>query len=103
MSFLRTKSLKIGAALIFSAAAVAGYSTPAFAQEGQGSGEVRRVDTDRGRITIKHGAIPDLELPAMALVYKANPSLLAGIKPGDKVSFTAKRSDDGYEITAIKN
>jgi len=77
------------------------YSVNAVAQEASASGEVRRVDTEGGKVTIKHGAISDLELPAMTLVYKIDPALLADIKPGDKVKFTAKRENGQYVVTAI--
>jgi Cu/Ag efflux protein CusF len=78
------------------------YSVTAVAQEASASGEVRRVDAVAGKVTIKHGAISALELPAMTLVYQADPALLAGIKPGDKVTFTAKREGGNYVVTAIK-
>lgn len=74
---------------------------PAHAQEAQASGEVRRVDAGEGKITIKHGAISALDLPAMSLVYRADPTLLQGIKPGDKITFTAKREGDRYVVTKI--
>ncbi len=77
------------------------YSVNAVAQEASASGEVRRVDAEGGKVTIKHGAISDLELPAMTLVYKIDPALLADIKPGDKVKFTAKRENGQYVVTAI--
>ena len=79
-------------------------TAPVFAQEAleaTASGEVRRVDAARGRITIKHGAISDLELPAMTLVYHAQASLLEGLSPGDKVKFTAKRENNRYVVTKI--
>ena len=66
------------------------------------SGEVRRVDAARGRITIKHDAIDALELPAMSLVYRIDPALLANIKPGQKVTFTATRQDKQYVVTRIE-
>lgn len=66
------------------------------------SGEVRRVDAAGGKVTIKHGEIPGLELPAMTLVYRAEPALLAGIKPGQKVRFTATRQAKSYVITQIQ-
>jgi len=74
---------------------------PAHAQEAQASGEVRRVNAEEGKITIKHGAIADLELPAMSLVYRADPTLLRGIQPGDKITFTAKRDGKRYVVTKI--
>lgn len=81
--------------------AATAFVAPASAQEAQASGEVRRVSSDQGRITIKHGAIPDLDLPAMSLVYHADAALLQSIQPGDKVSFTAQREGDRYIITKI--
>lgn len=77
------------------------YAVSAVAQEATASGEVRRIDAAAGKITIKHGAIADLELPAMTLVYHIDAALLADIKPGDKVKFTAKRENSQYVITKI--
>lgn len=77
------------------------YSVQAVAQEASASGEVRRIDAQAGKITIKHGAISDLELPAMTLVYRIDPALLGDIKPGDKVKFTAKRENSQYVVTKI--
>lgn len=65
------------------------------------SGEVRRVDAAKGKVAIKHDAISALELPAMTLVYQASPALLADIKPGDDVTFTATRQNGKYVVTAI--
>jgi len=66
------------------------------------SGEVRRIDADNGKITLKHGAIPALGLSAMSLVYRVDPALLANIKPGQQVTFTATRQGQEYMVTAIK-
>lgn len=77
------------------------YSAPALAQEATASGEVRRVDAAAGKVTIRHGNIPALDLTAMTLVYRADPALLAGIQPGDKVKFTARRENGQYVIVAI--
>lgn len=86
------------ASLVLSSA----YSVMAVAQQASASGEVRRVDAQAGKITIKHGAISDLGLPAITLVYHADPALLKGIKPGDKITFTAKREAEKYVVTEIK-
>ena len=48
-----------------------------------------------------HAEAGDLELPAMTLVYKIDSALLANIKPGDKVKFTAKREGGDYVVTKI--
>lgn len=77
------------------------YSVAAIAQEATASGEVRRVDVAEGKITIKHGQIPDLDLTAMTLVYRVDPALLADIKPGDKIKFTARREAGQYVVVSI--
>ncbi len=89
---------RLGAAAL---AALAVYAVPAHAQEAESSGEVRRVDAAQGKIAIKHGAIGELDLPAMTLVYQADPGLLAGIQVGDKVKFTATRRDGKYVVTKL--
>ncbi|WP_243700874.1 copper-binding protein [Paralcaligenes ureilyticus] len=78
------------------------YAVTAQAQQASASGEVRRVDAAAGKVAIKQGAIADLQLPAMTLIYQIDPSLLKGIQPGDKVSFTAKREGGKYIVTQIK-
>ncbi|KCV61299.1 copper binding periplasmic protein CusF [Bordetella bronchiseptica 99-R-0433] len=87
---------------VATAMAVVSLATPlAFAQQADATGEVRRVDAAAGKVSIKHDAISALDLPAMTLVYQIDPTLLAGIKPGDKVRFTATRKDGRYVVTAI--
>lgn len=87
--------------------AAAGLAASAFiavavAQQAQASGEVRRIDVAAGKVTIKHGAIADLQLPAMTLVYRADPAVLRGIQPGDQVEFVAARQDHHYVILQIR-
>src|SRR5690606_310372 len=72
----RTRSA-VAAAL----AVTACYSAPVLAQEGSGSGEIRRIDPQAGKITIKHGPISELELPAITLVYQIDVALLTGLQP----------------------
>ncbi len=49
--------------------------------------EVRKVDTAAGKITPKHGEIPNLEMPPMTMVFQArDPALLATVKTADKVN-----------------
>lgn len=49
-------------------------------------GEVRKIDPDHKRITLKHGSNQDM--PAMAMVYRvADLKILANVKVGDKVRF----------------
>lgn len=92
------------AAVIVGLAAALAVTGGAQAQEtGRGSGEVRRIQPDQGKIAIKQGAISDLKLPAMTLSYRIDASLLKDIKPGDSVSFTAERVGKEYVIKEISN
>jgi Cu(I)/Ag(I) efflux system periplasmic protein CusF len=69
----------------------------------QAEGEVRRVNTQQGKITLRHGPLPNLDMPAMTMVFTvADPKLLEGLKQGDKVRFTADKKDGTYFVTAIE-
>lgn len=94
-------STRVRSAVAAALAVTACYAVPAMAQEGQGSGEIRRIDADAGKITIKHGAISELDLPAITLVYRIEPAKLAGLKPGDQVKFIARRVDGQYVVIQI--
>lgn len=102
MKWMRIKSLLLTLCVAFFA--LGAVSTPAMAQnEGSGTGEVRRLDHEEKKITLKHGAISELDLPAMTLVYLIEPTMMEGLVPGDKVRFTAQRSSDGeYIIIRIR-
>lgn len=53
-------------------------------------GEVRKVDVDAGKVTIKHGEIRHLDMPPMTMVFTArDQALLANVKVGNKVRFMA--------------
>jgi len=67
-------------------------------------GEVRKVDSDQGTVTLRHGAITNLGMPGMTMVFKAaDPKLLTGLAPGSKVRFTADRSNGSLFVTAIES
>jgi Cu/Ag efflux protein CusF len=67
------------------------------------SGTVEKVDTAQSKITINHGAIPNLNMDAMTMVFRAqDPNLLKGLKAGDKVQFTADRVNGQISVTSIK-
>ena len=92
----------------FLAAAVMGLSVLGVAavgsaqDEASARGEVRRLDASKGTITIKHGAISDLNLPAMTLVYEAEPVLLEGVQPGDQVRFKMRHENNTYRVIELK-
>jgi Cu(I)/Ag(I) efflux system periplasmic protein CusF len=66
-------------------------------------GEVRKIDKAQGKITLKHGAIANLEMPPMTMVFKvADPKMLDRLKDGDKVRFSADRVNGNIIVTAIE-
>jgi Cu(I)/Ag(I) efflux system protein CusF len=66
-------------------------------------GEVRRIDKSAKKITIRHGVIPNLDMPPMTMVFQvADPALLDTVKPGDKIRFTAEKAAGGYVATRIE-
>jgi Cu/Ag efflux protein CusF len=65
-------------------------------------GEVRKVDKDAGKLTLKHGPIPNLDMPPMTMVFRVNDAaMLDALKPGDKVNFQAEKQGGQYVVTKI--
>jgi Cu/Ag efflux protein CusF len=66
-------------------------------------GEIRKVDKDAKKITIKHGPIQNLDMPAMTMVFQVkDPSLLDQVKAGDKIRFFADKIGGSYVVTKIE-
>ncbi|ANY84756.1 hypothetical protein BB934_37370 (plasmid) [Microvirga ossetica] len=67
------------------------------------SGTVEKVDTGAGKITLDHGAIPNLNMDAMTMVFRAqDPAILKGVKAGDKVQFQADRVNGQISVISIR-
>ena len=66
-------------------------------------GEVRRIDKQNRKITLKHGPIKNLDMPAMTMVFQAaDASLLDKVKVGDKVRFVAANPGGKLTVTEIQ-
>lgn len=66
-------------------------------------GEVRKVDLAQKKVTLRHGPIQNLEMPAMTMVFQVvDAKLLDNLKPGDKVRFAVERSNSALVVTAIE-
>jgi Cu/Ag efflux protein CusF len=66
-------------------------------------GVVRKVDKDAGKITLKHGPIGNLDMPAMTMVFRvADQAMLQQVKPGDKVKFRAESIGGLLTVTKIE-
>jgi uncharacterized cupredoxin-like copper-binding protein len=61
-------------------------------------GEIRKIDKEAGKLTLKHGEIRNLDMPGMTMVFVVrDKAMLDTLKPGDKVRF--KAVDDGGKLT----
>jgi len=66
-------------------------------------GEIRNVDRSTGKITIKHGPLIKLNMPAMTMAFRVkDPSLLDAVKPSDRVKFDAEHSGGAFVVTRIE-
>ena len=66
-------------------------------------GEIRKVDKDAKKITIKHGPIRNLDMPAMTMVFQVkDPAMLGQVKAGDKVKFAAESVGGAITVTKIE-
>lgn len=67
------------------------------------SGEVRKVDPDAKKITIRHGPLENLGMPSMTMVFQVgDPELLNQVKAGDKIRFKAEKAGGAYIVTRIE-
>ena len=84
-------------------AAVLVFSTAAMAQApAMVVGKVTKIDTATGKVTIDHQKIPNLEMPAMTMVFKAaDPAMLTTVKAGDRIKFNAESVNGELTVTKI--
>src|SRR3954468_19517391 len=62
------------------------------ARDALSSGEVKNVDKGSGKITIKHGPLPNLDMPGMTMAFRVSePAMLDHVKAGDRIKFRAEQ------------
>lgn len=66
-------------------------------------GEVVKVDAKQKKLTIKHEALANLDMPAMTMVFVvAENAMLEKVKAGQAIEFTADRVNGRITVTGIK-
>ena len=66
-------------------------------------GEVRKIDKDSKKLTLKHGPLKNLDMPAMTMVFQVrDDSILDRVQAGDKVRFQAEKVDGKFTVTRIE-
>lgn len=95
--FINLASLTIAAFLSSAAFSYAASALPLV------SAEVRKVDIENKKISLKHGEIKNLDMPGMSMVFQVkDAAMLANINAGDKVMFTADKLDGAYTVMSIE-
>jgi Cu(I)/Ag(I) efflux system periplasmic protein CusF len=66
-------------------------------------GEIRKVDKEAQKLTIKHGPITNLDMPGMTMVFRvSDPAMLDKVKAGDKVRFTVEKVQGAYTVMKVE-
>lgn len=90
-----TKTLTLAAA--FAAMALPGYA------ETFVNGVIEEIDADRGRLTIAHDPLVDLDMEAMTMVFRlAEPTMIDGLTVGQTIQFVAGRVNGRLTVTQLR-
>ena len=80
-----------------------GGAAPGGADAGLAEGTVRKIDPSAGRLTISHGPLESLGMPAMTMVFRAtDPGQLDRLKVGDRIRFAAGKVGDVLTVSAVE-
>jgi Cu/Ag efflux protein CusF len=78
-------------------------AAPMGASADMADGEVRKVDKENKKITLKHGVIKSLDMPGMTMVFGIkDAAMLDNLKVGDKVKFKAEQAGSVIVVTDIQ-
>ena len=66
-------------------------------------GEIRKVDKDNKKLTIKHGEIKNLDMPGMTMVFQVKDAAMVDqVKVGDKIRFKVEKASSGFVVTEMQ-
>jgi Cu/Ag efflux protein CusF len=67
------------------------------------TGEVKKIDKETGKITLRHEEIANLNMGAMTMVFRTrSPDMLDQVKVGDKVTFSADRVNGAVTLVHLQ-
>ena len=77
---------------------------PAVSQKtGKATGLIQQIDREKGAVTIKHGPLQGLNMPAMTMSFLVkDKAMLSNLQPLQKVDFELTYDGSRYLITKIK-
>jgi Cu(I)/Ag(I) efflux system periplasmic protein CusF len=66
-------------------------------------GEVKKIDKETGKITLRHGELKNINMAAMTMVFRVkDPSMLDQVKVGSMVKFAADRVNGAVTIVQLQ-
>ena len=66
-------------------------------------GVVKKVDVEAAKLTIKHGPLENLGMPAMTMVFRvANASWLGELKEGENIRFIADKVNGALTVVQLQ-
>jgi Cu(I)/Ag(I) efflux system protein CusF len=66
-------------------------------------GEIKKIDKEGQKITIKHGELQNLGMPGMTMVFRVQTSaMLDQVKVGDKIKFVAEKVGGSLTVTSLE-
>ncbi|MGQ0750230.1 MAG: copper-binding protein [Betaproteobacteria bacterium] len=102
MKYGATAVLLFALAYPFASLADSSHPPQSASQAELSDGEVRKVDKDAKKITIRHGPLKNLDMPPMTMVFQVkDAAMLEQVKAGDKVRFSAEKTGGAYIVTTI--
>jgi Cu(I)/Ag(I) efflux system periplasmic protein CusF len=67
------------------------------------SAEIRKIDIENKKITLRHGEIKNLDMPSMTMVFVVkDAAMLDKLAAGDKVMFTADKVGSTFTVMSIE-
>ena len=73
------------------------------AMDKMSNGKIRKLDPSAGKITIAHGPLENLGMPAMTMAFAVKDKVMfKGVKVGDKVNFVAADVDGMLSVTRLE-
>lgn len=66
-------------------------------------GEIRKIDKETGKMTIKHGPLQNLGMPAMTMVFRVkDAAMLEQVRSGDRIKFLAEKVNGAFTVTRLE-
>lgn len=66
-------------------------------------GEIKKIDKQAGKVTIKHGPLANLDMPPMTMSFAVkDAAMLDNLKVGDKIRFVAEKQGRGFQVARLE-